>query len=79
MTSFGIQGEVTLSFSEQLYSLDELSSSLDLRVLNIARNEVLNVTYETRASAQQDQSENVIIPELSFWNITDFSSFQMTL
>jgi len=51
MTSFGIEGELVLSFSETLLSLDELGGGLNLTVLNIVRKRVLDLNYWSNAAS----------------------------
>jgi len=77
VSSFGIEGEVVLSFSETLYSIEE-QGDMNLTFLNEVRDRVLSIRYHSFASTIQKEEE-VVVPELLSWTILGFSSYDLEL
>jgi len=81
VTTFGIEGDLVLSFSETLFSLDELAHlGLNITVLNELKDRILNISYRSNAlDLEVEEGDKIVIPEMSEWSITNFTRYDLRL
>ena len=79
VTKFNQNGEMTIQFSEKLYSLEDFKETLgdlDLETINIMKENIVMVKYKCDIFNQMNKREleiekgSLVIPSLYDWKIT---------
>ena len=88
VTKFNQNGEMTIQFSEKLYSLEDFKETLgdlDLETINIMKENIVMVKYKCDIFNQMNKREleiekgSLVIPSLYDWKITSLTEYEMGL